>query len=78
MKATELRTRLDAARIPSDAQAQQIVCATLRTLRDFLRANVTSGKGVGGIVFRALFPKTAQGIAAVVTLLDDYLADNCG
>lgn len=78
MKATDLRIALDDARIPDDARAQQIVCATLRTLRDFLRANVTDGKGVGGLIFRALFPKTAAGITSVVILLDDYLADNCG
>lgn len=78
MKAADLKIELKNARIPDDAQAQAIICGAFRTLRTFLVQNVTGATGVGGVVFRALFPKTAEGIKQVVTLLDDYLAANCG
>lgn len=77
MKAQELSLALEAAAIPGDAHAQLAICKAFRVLRDFIAKNVTTQKGIGGTVFRALFPKTAEGLKAVVTLLDDYLAAHC-
>lgn len=83
MKQAELSVKLDAALLESgidhaDDVAQRAICAAFRTLRDFLRAHLTDGRGIGGVVLRILFPRTAEGINAVAALLDDYLAAHCG
>lgn len=75
MQAAELKRAID-IQIP-DREASQAVCRAFRVLRRFLDANVTDQRGIGGRIFRALFPKTSEGIRAVVKLLEDYEREQC-
>lgn len=77
MKAEALQRELDAVLPHGDMRASHAVCNAFRVLRDFLDKHL-SGGAVGGFFFRLLFPKTHEGIQAVIKLLDDYLQSQCG
>jgi hypothetical protein len=76
MQAAELKSRINQSVTP-DFAAQRAICRAFRTLREFLEEHVTDQRGLTGWVFRKLFPRTAEGIRAVVQLLKDYEQQQC-